>query len=201
MASLVDPRFGATHIPSEKVDALKHRAVLEVETLLADQSRCQLPYLRVPTVPEPADGEAAVAPKAKKTLASFFKQRTATSTAPTKRGYWQWTVKLLAVSKCGDRHWSPQVVEGSWSCLSSSELPGKKASLGTSYKFTLRVFSCSGNIVTCHRASLKPGVVDRLMFLLNEGKHACLSLTVYLKTALLFMKVKKEEFPGFFSGW
>lgn len=51
MASFVDPRFRATYIPSEKVDALKHRAVLEVETLLADQSSCQPPYLRVPTVP------------------------------------------------------------------------------------------------------------------------------------------------------
>ncbi|CAM4494650.1 unnamed protein product [Leuciscus chuanchicus] len=84
MASFVDPRFRAAYIPSEKVDALKHRAVLEVETLLADQSSCQPPYLRVPTVPEPADGEAAVAPKAKR-LASFFKQHTATTTAPTKR--------------------------------------------------------------------------------------------------------------------
>lgn len=59
-----------------------------------------------------------------------------------------------------------------------------------------RVFSCSGNIVTCHRASLKPDAVDRLVFprtkSLNEGGHACLSSNVYLKTALLFIKVKKE---------
>ncbi|XP_063763471.1 E3 SUMO-protein ligase ZBED1-like [Eleginops maclovinus] len=87
MASFVDPWFRATYILSEKVDALKHRAVLEVETLLADQSSGHLtPDLHVPIVPEPADGEATVAPKAKRTLASFFRQRTATTTAPTKRG-------------------------------------------------------------------------------------------------------------------
>jgi len=36
-----------------------------------------------------------------------------------------------------------------------------------------RVFSTSGNIVTCHRASLKPHAVDRL-------EHACVDLHLNL---------------------
>lgn len=139
MASFVDPRFRATYIPSEKVDALKHRAVLEVETLLADQSSCQPPYLRVPTVPEPADGEAAVAPKAK-TLASFFKQRTATTTAPpTKREAIENELSSYLQSASVESDTDPlkwwkdhEVVFPALSHLA------KKVSLGTSYQFTLR---------------------------------------------------------------
>ncbi|KAL1277314.1 hypothetical protein QQF64_023987 [Cirrhinus molitorella] len=37
MASLVDPRFRDKYIPSEKVNAVKNQAVVEVESLLADQ--------------------------------------------------------------------------------------------------------------------------------------------------------------------
>ncbi|XP_045905911.1 E3 SUMO-protein ligase ZBED1-like [Micropterus dolomieu] len=162
MASFVDPRFRATYIPSEKVDALKHRAVLEVETLLADQP----PYLHVPTVPEPADGEAAVAPKAK-TLASFFKQRTATTTAPTKRGAIENELSSYLQSasvesdtdplKCWKDH---EVVFPALSHL-TKKYPLVPATSSPSE----RVFSCSGNIVTCHKASLNPDAIDRLVFL------------------------------------
>lgn len=83
MASLVDPRFRAKYITSEDIDALKHKAVLEAESLLADQSS-RLPHT---AVPEPADQEEAVPPKAKKkrSMASFFKQSTLTSTSLTER--------------------------------------------------------------------------------------------------------------------
>ncbi|XP_029602023.1 zinc finger BED domain-containing protein 1-like [Salmo trutta] len=165
MASFVDPRFRATYIPSEKVDALKHRAVLEVETLLADQSSCQPPHLRVPTVP--ADGEAAVAPKAK-TLASFFKQRTATTTAPpTKREAIENELSSYLQSASVESDTDPlkwwkdhEVVFPALSHLAKKYLLVPATSSPSE-----RVFSCSGNIVTCHRASLKPDAVDRLVFL------------------------------------
>lgn len=138
MASFVDPRFRATYIPREKVDALKHGAVLEVDTLLADQSSCQAHYQRVPTVPEPADGDAAVAPKAK-TLASFFKQLTPTTTAaPNKRGAIENELSsyLQSASVESDtdplKWWKDHEV-----VFSRSEPPGKKISLGSSYQFTL----------------------------------------------------------------
>ncbi|XP_059371308.1 E3 SUMO-protein ligase ZBED1-like [Carassius carassius] len=166
MASFVDPRFRATYIPSEKVDALKHRAVLAVETLLADQSSCQPPCLCVPTVPEPADGEAAVAPKAKR-LASFFKKRTATTTAPTKREAIENELSsyLQSASVESDtdslKWWKDHEVF----FPSLSHLAKKYLLVPATSSPSERVFSCSGNIVTCHRASLKPDAVDRLVFL------------------------------------
>ncbi|GLD54970.1 E3 SUMO-protein ligase ZBED1 [Lates japonicus] len=83
-SSLVDPWLRAKYIPNEKTDAVKHRAVLEVESLLSDQGSCQ-PDPAVPTVHEPAELKAAVAPKKSSSLASFFKQSTATSDALTHR--------------------------------------------------------------------------------------------------------------------
>ncbi|CAM4568501.1 unnamed protein product [Leuciscus chuanchicus] len=161
MASFVDPRFRGAYIPSEKVDALKHRAVLEVETLLADQSSCQPPYLRVP---EPADGEAAVAPKAKR-LASFFKQRTATTTAPTKREAIENELSSYLQSASVESDTDPlkwwkdhEVFFPSLSHLAKLSVPATSSP-------SERVFSCSGNIVTCQRASLKPDAIDRLVFL------------------------------------
>uniref|UniRef100_G3N6T0 HAT C-terminal dimerisation domain-containing protein n=2 Tax=Gasterosteus aculeatus TaxID=69293 RepID=G3N6T0_GASAC len=167
MASFVDPRFRATYIPREKVDALKHGAVLEVDTLLADQSSCQPHYQRVPTVPEPADGDAAVAPKAK-TLASFFKQLTPTTTAaPNKRGAIENELSSYLQSASVESDTDPlkwwkdhEVVFPGLSRLAKKYLLVPATSSPSE-----RVFSCSGNIVTCHRASLKPDTVDRLVFL------------------------------------
>lgn len=76
MGLLVDPQFNAKYILSEKTDALKHKAVVEVEALRAV----------VPTAPKPADQEAAGPPTAKKkSLASFFKQSTAINPILTQR--------------------------------------------------------------------------------------------------------------------
>lgn len=41
MASLVDPRFRDKFIPSEKINAVKNQAVMEAESLMADQGICQ----------------------------------------------------------------------------------------------------------------------------------------------------------------
>ncbi|KAL4005537.1 hypothetical protein ACER0C_005250 [Sarotherodon galilaeus] len=40
MASFVDPRFRAKYIPSEKINALKHKLILEAESLLSYQGTC-----------------------------------------------------------------------------------------------------------------------------------------------------------------
>ncbi|MBN3308893.1 ZBED1 protein, partial [Amia calva] len=74
MASLVDPRFRTKYVSSDKIDMLKHKAVLEAESLLADQ-RCFQPdtaVAAVPSMPMSADQEGAafVSPPVKeKTLA------------------------------------------------------------------------------------------------------------------------------------
>lgn len=176
MASFVDPWFKATYISSEKVDALKQRAVLEVMTLLGDQSSCQPPYLLVSPVPEPTDEEAAVTPKAKKTiLESFFKQHTATTTAPIKREAIENELSsyLQSVSVDSDtdhlKWWKDhEVVFPALSHLAKRHLlvPAKSS-------HSESIFSYSGNIVPCHRASLKQDAVDRLFFSrtksLNKG--------------------------------
>lgn len=80
VASLVDPRFRDKYIPSEKVNAVKNQAVVEVESLLADQGSRQ-PDTAEHTVPVPTDQAEIMPPtaKKKKSLASFFKQCTGTA--------------------------------------------------------------------------------------------------------------------------
>ena len=54
IASLLDPRFKAWYISGEKLDALKHKIITEVESLPSDQASC-LSELPQPAVTEPAD--------------------------------------------------------------------------------------------------------------------------------------------------
>lgn len=65
MPSLVDPRFRDKYLSSEKVNSMKNQAVLEAETLLADQGSCH-PDTAEHTVPVPTDQEAIMPPTAKK---------------------------------------------------------------------------------------------------------------------------------------
>lgn len=80
IASLVDPRFRDKHIPSEKIKAVKNQAVMETESLMADQGS-YWPDPAVCTVPTPTDLVTIMPPTAKSSLslASFFKQSTTTT--------------------------------------------------------------------------------------------------------------------------
>lgn len=169
IASFVDPRFKAKYIPSEKMDALKQKVVMEAESLLGDQGRsCELPEPD-PAVPEPAEqGEAAVAvppaTKKKKSLASFFKHDTVTSTTHIKRERIEneLTSYLQSVSEESDADplkWcrEHEVAFPALSCIAMKFLCVPATSSPSE-----RVFSCSSNIVTCYRASLKTDTVDRL---------------------------------------
>lgn len=169
MASLVDPQFRAKYIPGENIDALKHRAVLEVESFLADRgSRQPDPAVPVPTVPEPADQELPPKAKKKKSLASFFKQSTATtSTTLTQREAIESELSsyLQSASVESDRDPLQWWKEHEDIFPALSHLAKKYLCVPATSSPSERVFSCSGNIVTCHRASLKPEAVDRLVFL------------------------------------
>lgn len=169
IASFVDPRFRSKYIPSERMDALKEKVIMEAESLQGDdQGRGELPD---PAVPEPADqGEAAVAvppaTKKKKSLASFFKHSTTTSTTLTREAIENELSSYLQ-SACVDSDADPlkwwkehEVAFPALSCIAKKFLCVPATSSPSE-----RVFSCSGNIVTCHRASLKPDTVDRLVFL------------------------------------
>lgn len=165
MAWLIDPRFKATYIPDEKIEALKHRAVSEAVCLLADQSRCQSDPA-VFTVPEPEDMEAMPSTSKKKSLASFLKQITATSTTLTQRQAVENELSsyLLSVTINSDANsllwWKEhEMIYPALSNLAKTYLVMPATSSPSE-----QVFSCSGNIVTCYRASLKPEAVDRLVF-------------------------------------
>ncbi|XP_076836729.1 E3 SUMO-protein ligase ZBED1-like [Brachyhypopomus gauderio] len=169
IASLVDPRFRAKYIQSERMDSLKHKIILEVESLLSYQDRCvsELPAL---AAPESADREeAAIAPTAKKrrSLASFFQPSPATSTTFTHREAIESELSSYLLSVCVESDANPlkwwkehAVTYPALSCLAKKYLCVPATSSPSE-----RIFSCSGNIVTCHRASLKPDTVDRLVFL------------------------------------
>ncbi|KAL7824411.1 hypothetical protein SRHO_G00294770 [Serrasalmus rhombeus] len=169
IASFVDPQFRAKYIQSEKTDSLKHKVVLEAESLLSYQSRC-LSELPGPAVPESVDRrEAAVAHTAKKkrSLASFFQQSTTTSTTFTQREAIENEFSSYLLSVCLESDADPlkwwkehEVAYPALSCLAKKYLCVPATSSPSE-----RIFSCSGNIVTCLRASLKPPTVDRLVFL------------------------------------
>lgn len=65
MASLVDPRFRDKYIPSEKINAVKNQAVMEADSLMANQGSCQ-PDPGIPSVPTPTGQVAIMPPTAKK---------------------------------------------------------------------------------------------------------------------------------------
>lgn len=69
MASLMDPRFRTTYIADDKVEGIKRRAVLELQSLLAEKSTPQ-PGTAVHVRPE----AEPVAKKSKKILARIFKK-------------------------------------------------------------------------------------------------------------------------------
>ncbi|KAL2081911.1 hypothetical protein ACEWY4_021729 [Coilia grayii] len=165
MASFVDPRFRGTYVCSEKLAALKERVIYEAQELLANdaapnqvspQSAAEQCFVTDPAPP--------VAKK--KTLASFFEQD-ATPSAFSPRESIQNELSSYFQSVCLDSKADPlqwwREHEVAYPALSS--LARKYLCVPATSSPSERIFSCSGNIVTCQRASLKPDTVDRLVFL------------------------------------
>lgn len=167
MASLVDPRFKTRYIQDDKVEAVKSRAVAQI---LGD---CQSTPQSTLT-PRLGGGEAdatASAPPAKmqrKTLGSFFKKSYSVSTSSltdeqdVEAELNSYLLAPEADSETNTLAWwkthftsYPRVnfLAKRYLCIPATSSPSERA------------FSTSGNIVSCHRAALKPDVVDRLVFL------------------------------------
>lgn len=168
MATFVDPRFKDMYIPRDRVDAVKRRVVEEATSLLAEGSQ---PELAVHTLSEPADQEVSMAPpvaKKKKTLACFFKQSTVTSgntltqqeRIENELSSYSLTARLE--SDTDPLKWWKEL---GINYPALSKVAKKYLLVPATSSPSERVFSCSGNIVTCYRASLKPETVDRLVFL------------------------------------
>ena len=164
IASLLDTQFRASYIAKEKLEGLKCTAVQEAEALLRDQGGTSH------ELPGPAAEPQLDEPPAKKrkTLSSFFKKSTAScTTTVTTREAVENELSSYLTAACIDSEANPlqwwkdhEVAFPALSCLAKKYLCVPATSSPSE-----RVFSCSGNIVTFHRASLNPDTVDRLVFL------------------------------------
>lgn len=166
MAGLVDPRFKTRYVAEDKVEEIKCRAISEMETMMSEsdqgtaESSASQPH-QAPTVSEPAE------PPQKKTLGSFFKRATTSSATSSQRERIETELSAYLQSVDADSESDPlqwwktheemfpnlKNVAKKYLCMPATSSPSE------------RLFSTSGNIVTCHRASLKPDAVDRLVFL------------------------------------
>ncbi|CAL9695097.1 unnamed protein product [Knipowitschia caucasica] len=166
IASLLDPRFRAKYISCDH-DHMERRVILETQSLLHECVR----ELNDPTEQEGAAVAVPPNPKRKKSLASFFKESpgtgSATGTKLTPRETIEHELSTYLQSICIESDADPlkwwKDHEVAFPAL--SRLANKYLCVPATSSPSERVFSCSGNIVTCHRASLKPESVDRLIFL------------------------------------
>ncbi|XP_060790843.1 zinc finger BED domain-containing protein 4-like [Neoarius graeffei] len=164
IATLVDPHFKVQYINPENIDAIKMRAVSEMLEDLSTSVRTE------EAAPEQAEaGDAAVPPplkKQKKSLGSFFK-KSHSSPELNDRERVESELENYLMAADADSETDPlqwwKINERNFprlSCLAKRYLCIPATSTPSE-----RVFSTGGNIVTCHRAALKPETVDRLVFL------------------------------------
>ncbi|KAL3991353.1 troponin I, fast skeletal muscle [Sarotherodon galilaeus] len=149
VATLVDPRFKVQYINAEHVDAIKMRAVSEMFRHCSQTQRKQKMK------------------KQRKSLGSFFKKSHPTSTGITEKETVEKELEKYGLAPDADSEMDPlewwKINDRSFprvSCLAKHYLCIPATSSPSE-----RVFSTGGNIVTCHRAALKPEAVDRLVFL------------------------------------
>lgn len=171
IASLLDPRFRTKYMDKEKVERVLSRAVEEIVPLMKAQQDT-LSGAAGAAAAAAAEAEPVPPPeeKRKKTLASFFKRQSTTSsstlTLPEEESIrMELTVYLQTTEVDSDTDpldwWRchqtnfPRIAKlaQQYLCIPATSAPSE------------RVFSTGGNIVTCHRAALKPDAVDRLVFL------------------------------------
>ncbi|KAE8575740.1 hypothetical protein XENTR_v10003928 [Xenopus tropicalis] len=170
IASFLDPRFRTTYTKKENVEHVLSRAMEEIKCL-KDQQQDPLPG---PSGAAAAAAGPAAPPeeKRKKSLSSFFKKQSTSSMGCSGetlseeenikmelRAYLQTTevesdADPLKWWRCYQANF-PRVAKlaQQYLCIPATSAPSE------------RVFSTGGNIVTCHRAALKPETVDRLVFL------------------------------------
>ncbi|XP_063075476.1 E3 SUMO-protein ligase ZBED1-like [Engraulis encrasicolus] len=166
ITSFLDPRFKTTYISEENVQFMKDRVKMEMELVAQKEQRAS-----VTTNPMPVRAEEeppSTSAKRKRSLGSFFKTNAvpASSTAQLED-----TIKaeldnyLITPTIDGEQNpldwWRLHNVNFPW----LSKLARKYLCIPATSAPSERLFSASGNIVTCQRASLKPAKVDMLVFL------------------------------------
>ncbi|XP_056119514.1 E3 SUMO-protein ligase ZBED1-like [Rhinichthys klamathensis goyatoka] len=165
MASFLDPRFKMDFISADKKTQVKARVASQMMEC-QEKSSCS-------TDVEPSASASASAPqakKAKKSLGSFFKQSETVA-----KGDSSLTLKDAVEAELNTYMLTPPIDKEedplAWWKVHKLSFP-RLARLARKYLCipatsspSERLFSTSGNIVTCQRTCLKPAKVDRLVFL------------------------------------
>ncbi|MBN3301994.1 ZBED1 protein, partial [Amia calva] len=151
MATLVDPQFRTTYIADDKIESIKHRAVLELKSLLAEEST----HHPGTTVCQEEESEP-VSKKGKKTLASFFKKTELSGPQPSPHHEQQAIAsELLSYLQLHNLDSEEDPLDW-WREHQRlyprlSKLAKKYLCIPATSSPSERVFSTGGNIATCHR--------------------------------------------------
>ncbi|XP_028980083.1 zinc finger BED domain-containing protein 1-like [Esox lucius] len=169
MASLLDPRFKTQYIRPDKIEAIKTRAVTEILKMEGDpgpstsQASCRTEEL------EAEGGAAAALPvkKQRKSLGSFFKKPCPSNTGLSDMQAVEGELENYLMGPDADSETEPldwwKVYDKKFPKV--SQLARRYLCIPATSSSSERIFSTGGNIVTCHRAALKPETVDKLVFL------------------------------------
>lgn len=174
ISSFIDPRFRGKYISSGKLVVLKEKVICEAERLLGDQGSSADVDKAVSQSTQQSAIAGPVPPitKKKKTLVSFFVQDATPYSSFTPRESIENELSSYLQSVCLESDADPlqwwQEHEVAYPALST--LAKKYLCVPATSSPSERIFSCSGNIVTCQRSALKPDTVDRLVFLAQNIK-------------------------------
>lgn len=168
MASLLDPRFRTTYISYEKVEDIQAKAVEEIKSI---QAESEMTGSSTTDMSVPAGSVSPPEEKRKKSLSSFFKMQSKSSMGSSSDTLSEDSIKMELRSYLQTQEVDSNTDPLTWWKSREVNFP-RIAKLARQYLCipatstpSERVFSTGGNIVTCHRAALKPDAVDRLIFL------------------------------------
>lgn len=163
VASCLDPRFKMDYINADNKPKVKTR-------ITSEMMECQEEIVSCSTEVQHKVAETSQAKKAKKSLGSFFKQSGATA-----KSVFSVAIKDAVEAELNSYLLTPSIDKEEdplawWKTHKVSfphlaKLARKYLCIPATSSPSERVFSTSGNIITCQRSSLKPAMVDRLVFL------------------------------------
>ncbi|GAA6084524.1 zinc finger BED domain-containing protein 1-like [Tachysurus ichikawai] len=179
MPTFLDPRFRTRYVSAEETQTLKDRVISELIEIHQQQPVAQTSNAAMDK--DSLDVENPPAAKAKKkTLASFFKENTRTTT-PTASTPFDPMVQFreAVAAELNAYIYMPSVDHGEdplkWWKLHKINFPRlckpaqKYLCIQATSSASERAFSTSGNVVSNHRSCLKPDKVDMLVFFLARN--------------------------------
>lgn len=172
VASFLDPRFKIDFVSADKKSQVTARVTSEVmETQETPHCSSEVQPTAAATSASPKEK------KAKKSLGSFFKEKWSRASekgdsSPPLKDVVEAEFKNYLLTPCIDKEEDPLAW---WKAHQVNfphlaKLARKYLCIPATSSPSERLFSTSGNIVTCQRSSLKPATVDRLVFLAKNLK-------------------------------